>query len=87
MFLQGVFLIRSVHFNICQIVYLVSPQKKLVLPNLTTGLRYHTKEADQLKMELTKKPNTPNKANTSSTKLLLPTATLDKSMPPKRKIE
>jgi hypothetical protein len=33
-------------------------------PDNWTKLSY--KEADQLKMELTKKPNTPNKANTGS---------------------
>jgi hypothetical protein len=33
------------------------------------------KEADHHKKELKEKPNTPNKANTGSTKLLLPTAT------------
>jgi hypothetical protein len=42
---------------------------------MTTGLKYHTKEADQHKKELKKKPNTPKKANTGSTKLPLPTAT------------
>jgi hypothetical protein len=37
-----------------------------------TGLMYRTKEADQHKKELEEKPNTPNKANTDSTKLPLP---------------
>jgi hypothetical protein len=42
---------------------------------MTTGLRYRKKEADEHNKELKEKPNTPNKANTGSTKLLLPTAT------------
>jgi hypothetical protein len=42
---------------------------------MTTGLKYHTNEADQYKKELNEKPNTPKKANTGSTKLPLPTTT------------
>jgi hypothetical protein len=38
---------------------------------MTTGLKYHTKEADQHKKKLKEKPNTPKKANTGSTKLPL----------------
>jgi hypothetical protein len=50
-------------------------QKKLILPNLTTGLRYCTKEADKHKKKLKEKSNTPRKADTGSTKLPLPIAT------------
>jgi hypothetical protein len=42
---------------------------------MTTGLKYHTKEADQHKKKLKEKPNTPKKANTGSTKLPLLIAT------------
>jgi hypothetical protein len=42
---------------------------------MTTGLKYHTKGADQHKKKLKEKPNTPKKENTGSTKLLLPVAT------------
>jgi hypothetical protein len=42
---------------------------------MTTGLKYHTKEADKHKKELKEKPNTPKKANTDLTKLPLPIAT------------
>jgi hypothetical protein len=42
---------------------------------MTTGLKYHTKEADEHKKELKEKPNTPKKADTGSTKLPLPDAT------------
>jgi hypothetical protein len=38
---------------------------------MTTGLKYPKKEADQHKMELKEKPNTPWKANNGSTKLPL----------------
>jgi hypothetical protein len=34
---------------------------------MTTGPKYHTKEADQHKKKLKEKPNTPKKANTGST--------------------
>jgi hypothetical protein len=42
---------------------------------MTTGLKYRTKEADQHKKKLKEEQNKPNKANTGSTKFLLPTAT------------
>jgi hypothetical protein len=42
---------------------------------ITTGLKFHTKEADQHKVKLKEKPNTAKKANTGSTKLPLPNAT------------
>jgi hypothetical protein len=37
---------------------------------MTTGLKYHAKEADQYKKELKEKPNMSKKANTGSTALL-----------------
>jgi hypothetical protein len=42
---------------------------------VATGLKYHTKEADQHKKELKEKPNTPKKANTGSTKVPFPITT------------
>jgi hypothetical protein len=42
---------------------------------MITGLKYHTKEADQHKNKVKENPNTPKKANTGSTKLPLPIAT------------
>jgi hypothetical protein len=36
--------------------------------SITTGLKYHTNEADQQKKKLKEKPNTQKKANTGSTK-------------------
>jgi hypothetical protein len=42
---------------------------------MTTGLKYHTKEADEHKKGLKEKPNMSKKVNSGSTKLPLPTTT------------